>query len=125
MTALEHEIIFAATLKALSVCTNLAARMVCIGQDSATFANEAKEVVHLCGLVVRRRLFKTFVFACGVVPSLFVTLMIDRDTRVREDALQILREAEERAGLFWVAAEIVELWKQALKAQTSSETLAV
>ena len=68
-------------------------------------------------VVADTRFKKTFVFDCGVIPSLFITIMICRNRSIREEAIRILRMAEGRMEITWNAATVADMGEKVLNAE--------
>ncbi|KAE8451405.1 hypothetical protein EG329_004034 [Mollisiaceae sp. DMI_Dod_QoI] len=111
-----------ATLRLLALSTNIAGQQAFLGGQASgnpeLFVPEVTEVMHLARKVVAERCFrKTFVFDCGIVPTLFVVIMNCKRREVREEAVEILRSCGERMEITWNAAAVARLGEQLLRAE--------
>ncbi|KAH8790531.1 hypothetical protein F5882DRAFT_460800 [Hyaloscypha sp. PMI_1271] len=88
------------------------------------FEVEAREILDLTRRVVLDHRFKkSFGFDCGVVPALFIAVMIFRNRGIREEAIRILRLAEGRIEVVWDTAKVAELGERMLRAEEQGQTV--
>lgn len=74
--------------------------------------------------VVRDYRFKnSFGFNCGIIPSLFIAIMICRNWEIRKAAIKVLRMAEGRVEVVWDALKVADLGEQMLKAEEYGKTI--
>ena len=99
------DFISAATMRAIALATDISVQRVCLkskDRPPELFEAEARELIDLTRRVVTNHQFKKrFGFDCGVVPVLFIAIMICRNRSVREEAIGVLRMAgrEDRGRL--------------------------
>lgn len=74
-------------------------------------------------MVLDHRFKKSFGFDCGVVPALFIAVMIFRNRGIREEAIRILRLAEGRIEVVWDTAKVAELGERMLRAEEQGQTV--
>lgn len=116
---IEKDFIACATLQALSLATFLTVRRVCCGVEVASSFNApSREIVALSRRMVRDKKWKrTFAVCGGIVPALFVVIMVCRTRSIREEALDILKLAEGRVEVTWDAAVLAKVGEQVLQAE--------
>jgi hypothetical protein len=123
----DKDFIGAATLRCLALGTDISVQRVCLKIDKRPkepFEAEAREIVDLTRRVVLDHRFKkSFGFDCGVVPSLFIAIMICRNRKIREEAINILKMAEGRIEVVWDASKVVELGEKMLKAEEHGQSV--
>ncbi|CZR54913.1 uncharacterized protein PAC_04798 [Phialocephala subalpina] len=123
------DFIAAGTLRVLALATDLAVQRVFLGAAGSThpelFAPEAMEVVALSRKIVSNRSFKkTFVFDCGIVPTLFVVVTNCWKRSLREEAIEVLESCGERMEVTWNAAAVAQIGRQILQAEDAMAGLA-
>lgn len=117
------EFIAAATLRALLLATEIATKRIFLGAGEADtnpnlFVAEAREIVDLSRAVAKDQEYrKVFVVDCGVIPSLFMVVMICREREVREAAVEVLEDCGDRMEVTWNASEISKIGRQVLMAE--------
>jgi hypothetical protein len=120
-----HEFEAAASVRVMEHITSISLRRVYYGNNPIppdAFSPECSDIISLSRRVVSDPRFKkTFVMDCGVVPSLFATIMLCQDRGMREEAIEILRLAGERMEVVWSAKAIADFGEQALKAEDERE----
>jgi hypothetical protein len=125
----DKNFIGAATLRCLALGTDISVQRVCLKIDKRPkelFEVEAREILDLTRRVVLDHRFKkTFGFDCGVVPALFIAVMICRNREIREEAIRILRLAEGRIEVVWDAVKVAELGERMLRAEEQGQTVLV
>ncbi|KAE9368242.1 hypothetical protein N431DRAFT_414528 [Stipitochalara longipes BDJ] len=123
----DSNFIGAATLRCLALGTDISVQRVCLNIENRPkklFEAEARELVDLTRRVVSDPRFKkSFGFDCGIVPALFIAIMICRDREIREEAIEILRMAKGRVEVVWDASKVAELGEKMLKAEEQGETV--
>jgi hypothetical protein len=123
----DKDFISVATLRALALSTDISVQRVCLktkDRPPELFEAEARELIDLTRRIVQDHRFKkTFGFDCGVVPSLFIAIMICRNKSIREEAIQILRMAEGRIEVVWDASVIAGLGEKMLRAEEEGRTV--
>lgn len=123
----DKDFIGAAALRCLALGTDISIQRVCLrigSRPKEVFEAEAREIVDLTRRVVLDPRFKkAFGFDCGVVPSLFIVIMICRNREIREEAISVLRMAEGRIETVWDASKIAELGERKLKAEEQGQAV--
>lgn len=105
-----QDFIAAATLRCLGLVSEMSVRK--ISRTTGLFVKEATEIIDLTRRVVtNRRYRKTFVFDCGVLPSLFLTVMLCPEQSIRKEIVDVLKLAEGRLEVTWDAVEIARMAK--------------
>jgi hypothetical protein len=123
----DKDFIGAAALRALTLGTDISIQRVCLrigSRAEKAFEAEGREIVDLTRrAVLDPRFKKAFGFECGVIPSLFITVMICRNRKIREEAVSILKMAKGRIEVVWDASKIAELGEKVLKAEEQGQTM--
>jgi Fungal specific transcription factor domain len=123
----DKDFVGAAMLRCLALGTDISVQRVCMKvhtRPAKLFEAEAREIVDLSRRVVRDHRFKNaFGFDCGIIPSLFIAIMICRNREIRKEAIEILRMAEGRVEVVWDASKVAELGEQMLNAEERGETI--
>lgn len=119
------DLIAASTLRALLIATEVATKRIYLGDKEAnnpnSFVLEATEIVDLSRIVAADQGHKkVFVVDCGIVPSLFVIIMICRERSVRQAAIEVLESCGDRMEVTWNAAEIARIGRQVLEAESGA-----
>lgn len=105
------DFIAAATLRSLVLVAEISVRKISARAGTMDlFVKEACEIVDLTRRIVMDSSFrKTFVFECGILPALFLTVMLCPERRIREDIIQVLKLAEGRIEVTWNAVEVAKI----------------
>jgi len=123
----DNNFIGAATLRCLALGTGISVQRVCLkakNRPKTLFEAEARELVDLTKRVVLDPRFKkSFGFDCGVVPALFIAIMICRHRQIREEAIEVLRMAEGRIEVVWDASKVAELGERMIRAEELGQTV--
>jgi Fungal specific transcription factor domain len=121
----DQNFIGAATLRCLALGTDISVQRICLKIDKRPkelFEAEAREIVDLMRQVVMDHRFKkSFGFDCGMVPALFIAIMICRNREIREEAVRILRLAEGRIEVVWDASKVADLGEEMLRAEQQGQ----
>lgn len=117
------DFIAAATIRCLVLGTEMSVRRIATPTGSTEdFAAEASEVVDLARRVISDKSFKkTFVFECGVLPPLFIVIMLCRNRSVRVEAIRVLRMAEGRMEVTWDATAVANMAEMAMAAKEQGQ----
>jgi len=125
----DKDFIGAAALRCLALGTDISIQRVCLrigSRPKEVFEAEAREIVDLTRrAVLDPRFKKSFGFDCGLVPSLFIVVMICWNREIREEAISVLKMAEGRIEVVWDASKIAELGEMRLKAEEQAQTVLV
>lgn len=117
----DKDFISAATIYCIALSTDISFQRVCLKPADCPkelFEAEVRLIIDLTRKVVMDHRFKkTFSFDCGVVPSLFIAIMICRNREIREEAIEILRLAGDRVETTWVAKDIMALGERMMQAE--------
>lgn len=123
----DRDFVGAATLRCLALGTDISVQRVCLRsgkRPKELFEVEAREIVDLTRrCVLDHRFKKSFGFDCGVVPALFIAVMICRNRQIREDAISVLRMAEGRIEVVWDASKVAEIGERMLKVEGQGQTV--
>lgn len=105
------EFIAAATLRSLALVAEISVRKISAPAGTMDlFVKDACEIVDLSRRIVTDSSFrKTFVFECGILPALFITVMLCPERNIREEIVQVLKLAEGRIEVTWNAVEVVRI----------------
>jgi hypothetical protein len=112
------DFVAAATLRVSGLATEITAqRMVIRGRDaSGLYEYEACEIINLSRLVIGDPSFrKGFVFDCGIVPGLFIVVVICENLEIRKEALQVLKSTVPRREGVWDSVTLVNVAEQVLQ----------
>lgn len=123
----DKDFICAATIRCLALSTDISVQRVCLqtrDRPIDAFEKEARQLVALTrGVVQDHRFKKTMGFDCGVVPSLFIAIVICRNRSIREEAIAVLKMAEGRIEVLWDASQIAALGESLLLAEDQGQVL--
>ncbi|KAL5315158.1 hypothetical protein ACEPPN_017809 [Leptodophora sp. 'Broadleaf-Isolate-01'] len=108
-----QDFIAAASLRCLELVAEISVRKILVPVGIVDeFMKEATEIVDLSRRIVADSGFKkTFVFECGILPALFITVMLCPKRSVRMDIIQVLKLAEGRVEVTWDAIEVARMAK--------------
>jgi len=116
-----QEFAAAATIRVIMLSTELSVYSIshaCGIIASCDMENKFRELVALSGRVVRNPRFKrTFVMDCGIVPCLFVVVVVCQSRDLKLEAVRLLREAVGRKEVVWDAKMIADMGDNILKAE--------
>lgn len=123
----DKDFVGAAMLRCLALGTDMSIQRVCMkthARPAELFEAEAQEIIDLSRRVVRDHRFKhSFGFDCGIIPSLFIAIMLCRKREIRKQGIEILRMAEGRVEVVWDASQIAEVGERMLRAEARGETV--
>ena len=103
LTPSSKDFVGATTLRARALSTELASQRVCaLELDSSYFNQKSREIVDLSRIVADDPSFlKSFVWDCGIIPSLSIVLACCLDRSIRKEALQLLKQSIPRREGVW------------------------
>jgi hypothetical protein len=122
------DFVAAATLRVSGLSTEITAqRMVIRGKDASDlYEHESREIINLSQLVIADPTFrKAFVFDCGIVPGLFIVIVICENMAIRKEAFQLLQKTVPRREGAWDSTVLVKVAEQVLQVaeDTGSERI--
>ena len=113
-----RDFVAAATLRVSGLSTEITAqRMAIRGSDaSGLYEYEAREIIYLSRLVIGDPTFQgKFVFDCGVVPGLFIVVVICENLEIRREALRVLKSTVPRREGTWDSVALVKVAEQVVQ----------
>lgn len=110
--------IAAATLRVSGLSTEITAQRMAMRGKAATdlYEYESREIIDLSRLVIADPSFrKKFMFDCGIVPGLFIVVVICENMDLRKEAFQLLKQTVPRREGAWDSTTLVAVATQVLQ----------
>lgn len=118
--------ITAATIRILALTIEMSVQKLITNSNADDFCEkETLEVLHLAERITTDPRFKrTFVYDCGLVPGLFIVVVLSRNQGLRRDAIRILRSAKGRVEVTWDAGSTADMVEAMMAAELKSQEAA-